>query len=70
MRPEEMKIDGAFYAQPGDEASEVRRIAGTGYDGVCSLEDSWDPFYPLAMAAEHAPSQDIESPLKAHIENG
>jgi probable F420-dependent oxidoreductase len=54
-----MKIDGPFYAQLGDAAAEARRLAGIGYDGVYTLEGSWDPFYPLVMAAEHAPGLDI-----------
>ena len=54
-----MKIDGPFYAQLGDSAAEARRLADIGYDGVYTLEGSWDPFYPLVMAAEHAPELDI-----------
>ncbi len=54
-----MKIDGPFYAQLGDAAAEARRLADIGYDGVYSLEGSWDPFYPLVMASEHAPDLDI-----------
>ena len=54
-----MKIDGPFYAQLGDAAAEARRLADIGYDGVYTLEGSWDPFYPLVMAAEHAPQLDI-----------
>jgi probable F420-dependent oxidoreductase len=54
-----MKIDGPFYAQLSDAAEEARRLSNIGYDGVYSLEGSWDPFYPLVMAAEHAPGLDI-----------
>jgi probable F420-dependent oxidoreductase len=54
-----MKIDGPFYAQLGDAAEEARRLQNIGYDGVYSLEGSWDPFYPLVMATEHAPDLDI-----------
>jgi len=54
-----MKIDGPFYAQLGDAASEAKRLAAIGYDGVYTLEGSWDPFYPLVLAAEHAPQLDI-----------
>ncbi|NQX89819.1 MAG: TIGR03617 family F420-dependent LLM class oxidoreductase [Halioglobus sp.] len=54
-----MKIDGPFYAQLREAATEVRRLADIGYDGVYTLEGSWDPFYPLVMAAEHAPDLDI-----------
>ncbi|PLW82716.1 LLM class F420-dependent oxidoreductase [Kineobactrum sediminis] len=54
-----MKIDGPFYAQLGGAAAEARRLAAIGYDGVYTLEGSWDPFLPLALAAEHAPGMDI-----------
>ena len=54
-----MKIDGPFYAQLGDAAKEARRLASIGYDGVYTLEGSWDPFLPLVMAAEHEPAMDI-----------
>lgn len=54
-----MKIDGPFYAQLGDAAGEARRLAAIGYDGIYTLEGSWDPFYPLVMAAEHAPGLDL-----------
>lgn len=54
-----LKIDGPFYAQLGDAAAEARRLAAIGYDGVYTLEGSWDPFYPLVMAAEHAPGLDL-----------
>lgn len=54
-----MKVDGPFYAQLGDAAQEARRLQAIGYDGVYTLEGSWDPFYPLVMAAEHAPGLDL-----------
>lgn len=54
-----MKIDGPFYAQLGDAAAEARRLAAIGYDGLYTLEGSWDPFFPLVMAAEHAPGLDL-----------
>jgi len=54
-----MKIDGPFYAQLGGAAEEAKRLAAIGYDGVYTLEGSWDPFLPLAIASEHAPQLDI-----------
>lgn len=54
-----MKIDGPFYAQLVDAAAESARLAAIGYDGVYTLEGSWDPFLPLVLAAEHAPHLDI-----------
>ncbi|NND69491.1 MAG: LLM class F420-dependent oxidoreductase, partial [Halioglobus sp.] len=54
-----MKIDGPFYAQLNGAAEEARRLAAIGYDGVYTLEGSWDPFLPLCIASEHAPALDI-----------
>ncbi len=54
-----MKIDGPFYAQLGNAAAEATRLAGLGYDGVYTLEGSWDPFLPLTLVTEHAPGLDI-----------
>ncbi len=54
-----MKIDGPFYAQLADAAEEAKRLARIGYDGVYTLEGSWDLFYPLVIASEHAPELDI-----------
>ncbi|MBP6701500.1 MAG: LLM class flavin-dependent oxidoreductase, partial [Halioglobus sp.] len=54
-----MKIDGPFYAQLGAAAAEAARLAAIGYDGVYTLEGSWDPFLPLVLASEHAPQLDI-----------
>tara|TARA_R110002073_G_scaffold80410_2_gene193847 strand:- start:188 stop:1198 length:1011 start_codon:yes stop_codon:yes gene_type:complete len=54
-----MKIDGPFYAGMDTAADEAKRLEAIGYDGVYSLEGSWDPFLPLALASEHAPDLDI-----------
>lgn len=54
-----MKIDGPFYAMMEGAADEAKRLRDIGYDGVYSLEGSWDPFYPLVLASEHAPELDI-----------
>lgn len=54
-----MKIDGPFYAMMDGAADEAKRLRDIGYDGVYSLEGSWDPFFPLALASEHAPELDI-----------
>jgi probable F420-dependent oxidoreductase len=54
-----MKIDGPFYAQMSGAAAEAKRLAAMGYDGVYSLEGSWDPFFPLVIASEHVPELDI-----------
>ncbi len=54
-----MKIDGPFYANLDNAAEEAKRLSAIGYDGVYTLEGSWDPFLPLTLASEHAPSLDI-----------
>ncbi len=54
-----MKIDGPFYAAMENAADEAKRLAAIGYDGVYTLEGSWDPFFPLVLASEHAPQLDI-----------
>ncbi|MFK7975776.1 MAG: TIGR03617 family F420-dependent LLM class oxidoreductase [Halioglobus sp.] len=54
-----MKIDGPFYAELGTAEAEAKRLANIGYDGVYTLEGSWDPFFPLVLASEHAPHMDL-----------
>jgi probable F420-dependent oxidoreductase len=54
-----MKIDGPFYARMAQAPAEAARLAAIGYDGVYTLEGSWDPFLPLVLASEHAPGLDI-----------
>ncbi len=56
---DDMKIDGPFYAQLSGAAEEAKRLAAIGYDGVYTLEGSWDPFLPLTLASEHVPHLDI-----------
>jgi probable F420-dependent oxidoreductase len=46
-----------------DAAEEEKRLAAIGYDGVYTLEGSWDPFLPLAIASEHAPQLDIATAI-------
>lgn len=54
-----MQIDGPFYATLDNAAEEAKRLAAIGYDGVYTLEGSWDPFLPLVLASEHAPALNI-----------
>jgi len=54
-----LKIDAPFYANLPDAAKEAKRIQDLGFDGLYTLEGSWDPFLPLALATEHAPLLDI-----------
>lgn len=54
-----MKIDGALIAGIGDAAERAKLLQEMGYDGAYTLEGNSDPFYPLLLAAEHAPGLDI-----------
>ena len=58
-----MKIDGPFYAQLNNAATEARRLADIGFDGIYTLEGSSDPFLPLVLASEHAPELDIATAI-------
>ncbi|ROS04769.1 putative F420-dependent oxidoreductase [Sinobacterium caligoides] len=58
-----MKIDGPFYATVENAASEAKRLQEAGYDGVYTLEGNTDPFFPLLLAAEHAPGMDIATAI-------
>ncbi|MGJ8686441.1 MAG: TIGR03617 family F420-dependent LLM class oxidoreductase [Spongiibacteraceae bacterium] len=58
-----MKIDGPFYATMDNAAAEAKRLAAIGYDGIYTLEGAWDPFFPLALASEHAPELDIATAI-------
>lgn len=49
-----MKIDAAMMAVDlAAVPSEARAIEGLGYDGLFTFEGQHDPFFPLAIAAEH-----------------
>lgn len=54
-----LKIDGPFYADLDQAGREALRLKEIGYDGIYTLEGSRDPFFPLVLAAEHAPGLDI-----------
>jgi probable F420-dependent oxidoreductase len=54
-----MLVDGPFYAGLDSAATEARRLAAIGYDGLYTLEGPSDPFLPLAIASEHAPDLTI-----------
>ena len=58
-KTEYFKLDGPLYATLDRAADEVKALAATGYDGVYTLEGAHDPFYPLILAAEHAPEMDL-----------
>lgn len=58
-----MKIDGPFYASLDNAAAEAQMLAASGYDGLYTLEGNTDPFFPLVLAAEHAPGLDIATAI-------
>jgi len=53
------KVDGPLYSTLGGAAEEAKALAEVGYDGIYTLEGAHDPFYPLIIASEHAPTLDI-----------
>jgi probable F420-dependent oxidoreductase len=57
------KIDGPFYSTLDTAAEGARELADIGYDGLYTLEGAHDPFYPLVLAAEHAPGMDIATSI-------
>ena len=59
MSREHFKVDGPFYAILPTAAENARELADMGYDGLYTLEGAHDPFYPLVLAAEHAPGLDL-----------
>lgn len=49
-----MKVDASLLATDlAQVPSEARAIEGLGYDGLFTFEGPHDPFFPLAIAAEH-----------------
>lgn len=63
MQNKQFKIDGPFYATLNNAKQMALDMADVGYDGVYSMEGSNDPFYPLVIAAEHAPELDIATAI-------
>lgn len=58
-----MKLDGPLYAGLADAAGAVQRLQRLGHDGLYTLEGAQDPFLPLVLAAEHAPTLDLATGL-------
>src|SRR5262245_19032694 len=49
-----MKVDAALFATDlAAVPTEARAIEALGYDGLFTFEGPHDPFFPLAIAAEH-----------------
>lgn len=53
------KIDGPFYATLDNAVESCKELSQVGYDGLYTLEGAHDPFYPLVLAAEHAPHLEL-----------
>src|SRR5690625_6608574 len=62
-RREPMKLDGPLYAGLADAAGAVQRLQRLGHDGLYTLEGAQEPFLPLVLAAEHAPTLDLATGL-------
>jgi probable F420-dependent oxidoreductase len=54
-----MKVDAGVPADLTAVATSARRAAAAGFDGLWSSETNHDPFLPLTLAAERAPSLDL-----------
>ncbi|HMI87592.1 MAG TPA: TIGR03617 family F420-dependent LLM class oxidoreductase [Polyangiaceae bacterium] len=59
-----MKFDGALLTSDLAQVPALaRELATAGYDGAFSFEGPHEPFLPLLLAAEHAPSLEISTGL-------
>lgn len=59
-----MKLDVPLLASDlADVPAEARAAAALGYDGTFTFEGQHDPFFPLVLAAEHAPGLDIATAI-------
>lgn len=48
-----MRVDAGLLASLDEVPERARAIEGAGYDGLYTFEGPHDPFFPLALAAEH-----------------
>ena len=48
-----MKVDAGLFGDLSQIPARARELEALGYDGAMSAETSKDPFFPLALAAEH-----------------
>ncbi|MDQ1403607.1 MAG: hypothetical protein QOG03_1923 [Actinomycetota bacterium] len=48
-----LKVDGGIGGDLTQAAEQAKKQEAAGYDGVWSIETGHDPFFPLALAAEH-----------------
>ncbi len=58
-----MKIEGALITDLSNAGESAKQLQAMGYDGIYTMEGSRDPFYPLLLAAEHAPGVDLSTAI-------
>ena len=59
-----MKVDAPLVTQALSAVPEsAREIEAMGYDGVYTFEGPHDPFFPLALAAEHTERIDLATAI-------
>jgi probable F420-dependent oxidoreductase len=58
-----VKVDAGLLASLDDVPARARAIEGAGYDGVFTFEGPHDPFFPLALAAEHTERLDLSTAI-------
>jgi len=59
-----MKVDAPLVAAALSEVPRLaREIESMGYDGVYTFEGQHDPFFPLALAAEHTARLDLATAI-------
>jgi probable F420-dependent oxidoreductase len=58
-----VKVDAALLGSLDEIPASARAIEAAGYDGVFSFEGPHDPFFPLALAAEHTERIDLSTAI-------
>ncbi|MFN8035289.1 MAG: TIGR03617 family F420-dependent LLM class oxidoreductase [Acidimicrobiia bacterium] len=58
-----MKFDAPLLGALPDAARNAREVEDAGYDGVFTFEGPHDPFFPLALAAEHTERIDLATAI-------
>jgi len=58
-----MKFDAPLLGSLAEIPDNARAVEGFGYDGVFTFEGPHDPFFPLALAAEHTERIDLATAI-------
>jgi probable F420-dependent oxidoreductase len=58
-----MKVEAGLLAGLDDVPARARAIEAAGYDGVFTFEGPHEPFFPLALAAEHTDRIDLSTAI-------